>query len=99
MRANPLKIAHGPYIDERSCSCGEEVQVWLYNLRGSSKIHLLLRDVAVFAVALQQVWPMRLPLPIHPRQETSLEVTGAVREEQRAPGGFSSRTTFKHFKV
>src|SRR3954464_15860492 len=82
------------YITDLSKHVGEEVTLkgWLYNLRSSGKLLFpQLRDgtgivqcvVAKNAVAAE-VWDALKPLG----QESSLIVTGTVREDSRAPGGF-----------
>src|SRR5881628_2950577 len=81
------------YITELSRHVGEEVTLkgWLYNMRSSGKLLFpQLRDgtgivqcvVAKNSVA-PEVWEALKPLG----QESSLVVTGSVREDNRAPGG------------
>ena len=81
------------YITELSHHIGEEVTLkgWLYNMRSSGKLMFpQLRDgagivqcvVAKNSVA-PEVWEALKPLG----QESSLVVTGSVREDNRAPGG------------
>src|SRR5205809_7153238 len=81
------------HITELSQHVGEEVTLkgWLYNMRSSGKLLFpQLRDgtgivqcvVAKNSVA-PEVWEALKPLG----QESSLVVTGRVREENRAPGG------------
>ena len=91
------------YIDELGRHVGAEVTLkgWLYNRRSSGKIHfLLLRDgtgVCQCVALLNEVGADAFAAADHLGQETSLEVTGLVREDKRAPGGFE--LTVKHFKV
>src|SRR3989441_3100387 len=81
------------YITKLSRHVGEEVTLkgWLYNMRSSGKLLFpQLRDgtgivqcvVAKNSVA-PEVWEALKPLG----QESSLVVTGSVREDNRAPGG------------
>jgi asparaginyl-tRNA synthetase len=86
----PPRIA----IDQAGRHVGETVQVpgWLYNLRKSGKIVFpLLRDGTgiVQCVAVKS----QLPEPLFESiknltQESSIVVTGKVRTEPRAPGGY-----------
>jgi asparaginyl-tRNA synthetase len=81
------------YIDQLSDHVGEEVTLkgWLYNRRSSGKIHfLLVRDGTGVCqcVASLDVGPAAFAAADHLGQESSLEVTGTVREDKRAPGGF-----------
>src|SRR6266480_1800872 len=82
------------FISELSRHVGEEVTLkgWLYNLRSSGKLLFpQLRDgsgivqcvVARNSIA-PEVWDALKPLG----QESALIVTGRVREDSRAPGGF-----------
>src|SRR5437762_4405433 len=81
------------YIKDLSKHVGEEVTIkgWLYNMRSSGKLLFpQLRDgtgivqgvVAKNAVP-EELWEALKPLG----QESSLIVTGLVREDARAPGG------------
>src|SRR5947207_10781962 len=81
------------HITELSQHVGEEVTLkgWLYNMRSSGKLLFpQLRDgtgivqcvVAKNAVA-SEIWEALKPLG----QESSLVITGSVREDNRAPGG------------
>src|SRR5476651_2688636 len=68
------------------------VQGWLYNRRSSGKIQfLIVRDgtgylqvVVPKAEAPEETWDAAE----RATQECSLRVTGSVREDKRAPGGF-----------
>jgi len=82
------------YIKDLSKHAGAEVTLkgWLYNMRSSGKLLFpQLRDgsgivqcvVAKNAVSAE-IWEALKPLG----QESSLIVTGTVREDSRAPGGF-----------
>jgi len=82
------------YIEDLGKHVGEEVTVrgWLYNKRSSGKIQfLLVRDgtgllqcVVVKAEVTEEVFNLFGNLT----QESSLKVTGTVREDKRAPGGY-----------
>jgi len=87
------------YIKDLSKHVGAEVILkgWLYNMRSSGKLLFpQLRDgtgivqcvVAKNAVA-PEIWDALKPLG----QESSLIVTGTVREDSRAPGGFEIDVT------
>ena len=88
MRADPTAISH---IGEKS---GSEATVfgWLYARRSSGKIQfLIVRDgtgylqaVVVKADVSGETWAEAE----RATQESSLRVTGKVREDSRAPGGF-----------
>jgi asparaginyl-tRNA synthetase len=68
------------------------VRGWLYNKRSSGKIQfLIVRDGTGYlqaVVAKAEVEPRVWEAAERATQETSLSVTGTVREEKRAPGGF-----------
>jgi len=91
------------YIDELNRHVGEEVTLkgWLYHRRSSGKIHfLVVRD----GTGICQCVASRADLGVesfeaadHLSQETSLEVTGVVREDKRAPGGYE--LALKSYKV
>jgi asparaginyl-tRNA synthetase len=82
------------YVEELGKHAGEEVQLrgWLYNKRSSGKIRfLLLRDgtgiiqgVMVKGSVSDEVFATFDELT----QESSFSMTGRVRKDDRAPGGF-----------
>jgi len=82
------------YISEASRHAGEEVQIagWLYNKRSSGKLRfLIIRDgTSLMQATVSQsdvpeaLWQVADELT----QESSLTLTGVVREESRAPGGY-----------
>src|SRR5687768_14836958 len=82
------------YIDEVGRHTGEEVTLrgWVHNKRSSGKIQfLILRDgtgyiqaVVVKSVVAAEVFAAADSLT----HESSIAVTGKVREDARAPGGF-----------
>jgi len=82
------------YIEDLAPHAGELVTLrgWLYNKRSSGKIRfLVLRDGTglVQAVLLKNKLPDEVFSAFDTlTQESSLEVTGVVRKEDRAPGGF-----------
>lgn len=82
------------YIEDLPRHVGEEVTLrgWLYNRRSSGKVHfLLVRDgtgVCQCVASLADVGADAFAAADHLGQETSLEVTGTVRADKRAPGGF-----------
>jgi len=87
------------YIKDLSKHAGEEVTIkgWLYNMRSSGKLLFpQMRDgtgvvqcvVAKNSIA-PEVWDALKPLG----QESSLIITGTVREDSRAPGGFEIDVT------
>ncbi len=87
------------YIDHLSSHVGETVTLrgWLYNKRSSGKIKfLVLRDgtglcqcVVVKNNVSEEVWNAADALA----QESSFAVTGTVRKEDRAPGGYELDAT------
>jgi asparaginyl-tRNA synthetase len=90
---NPVRIG-----DFRG-HAGEEVAVrgWLHNKRSSGKLQfLILRDGSGFAQAVMAkaaVAPEAWEAAERAGQESTLEVTGKVREDKRAPGGFELDVT------
>ena len=82
------------YIENLSQHIGEEVKIhgWLYNKRSSGKIKfLVVRDgtgivqcVVVKANVSEEIFNRCDELT----QESSLTVTGKVRKDDRAPGGY-----------
>src|SRR5574341_23718 len=81
-------------IDEIGKYVGKEVKVqgWLYNKRSSGKIHfLLVRDgygLLQCVMAKDSVDEKTFLASDKLSQESSLEVTGTVREDKRSPGGY-----------
>jgi asparaginyl-tRNA synthetase len=83
-----------PYIQDIASHEGQTVTIngWLYNRRSSGKIHFLqIRDGSGFIQAVMSkaaVGDDAFKQADHLSQETSLSVTGQVRADARAPGGF-----------
>ncbi len=85
-----------PVVEIRHVSehAGQEVliQGWLYNLRESGKLLFpLFRDgtgIIQGVIVKSAVTPEVFEQARHLTQESSLRVTGKVRADQRAPGGF-----------
>jgi len=81
------------YIEDLGGHIGAEVTLkgWLYNRRSSGKVHfLLIRDgtgVCQCVASIQDLGAEAFAAANRLGQETSLEVTGVVREDKRAPGG------------
>src|ERR1700676_5284319 len=82
------------YIEHIGAHVGEEITIkgWLHNRRSSGKIHFLtLRDGTGFVQAVMSkaaVGEEVFKAADHLSQETSVIVTGTVRVDARAPGGF-----------
>jgi asparaginyl-tRNA synthetase len=82
------------YIQDIAKHEGETVTIrgWLHNRRSSGKIHFLqVRDGSGFIQAVMSkaaVGEDAFKTADHLSQETSLSVTGTVRADTRAPGGF-----------
>jgi asparaginyl-tRNA synthetase len=82
------------YIEELSKHVGERValQGWLAQKRSSGKIKfLVLRDGTGYlqcVAAINDVGPEMFAKCGLPAQESSLRVSGKVREDKRAPGGY-----------
>jgi asparaginyl-tRNA synthetase len=82
------------YIEDIGKHEGEKVTLkgWLYNKRSKGKIHfLLVRDgtgIIQCVLAKGEVADDIFNLYDQLTQESSLEVTGTVRQDQRAPGGY-----------
>lgn len=89
-------------IDRISEYDGMEVTIrgWLFNLRSSGKIHFLnIRDGYGFIQAIasrNDVGEEVFDLIKHLTQESSIEVVGEVRKDERAPGGYE--LTIKNLK-
>ena len=87
------------YIQDMSKHVDQHVSVrgWLFNKRSSGKIHfLIIRDGTGFmqAVAsLSDVGEETFELLRGITQESSLEVEGLVRKDERAPGGYELLVT------
>jgi asparaginyl-tRNA synthetase len=85
-----------PVVEIRNLSqyAGQEavIQGWLYNLRESGKLLFpLIRDgtgTVQGVIVKSAVAPEVFEQARHLTQESSLRVTGKVRADQRAPGGF-----------
>ncbi len=82
------------YIEDLPKHVGKRVRLrgWVYNTRSSGKIHfLVVRDGTGFlqCVAGKQDLPeAEFDLLSRLSQESSVEVSGSVREDKRAPGGY-----------
>ena len=91
------------YIEELSHHVGNRVTLkgWLAGKRSSGKIHFLqVRDgtgVCQCVASMADLGAERFAAADHMGQETSLEVTGIVREDKRAPGGFE--LALKSFEI
>jgi asparaginyl-tRNA synthetase len=91
------------YIEDLGSHIGKEVIIrgWLYNRRSSGKIHfLLIRDgtgICQCVASLADLGAEAFAQADHLGQESSLEVTGMVREDKRAAGG--RELTVSSFKV
>ena len=86
-------------IEEFRGHAGEEVLVrgWIHNKRSSGKLQfLIVRDGSGFAQAVvskKAVSPEAWEALDKAGQESSIELTGNVREDQRAPGGYEVDVT------
>ena len=91
------------YIEDLGRYIGAEVTLkgWLYNRRSSGKVHfLLIRDgtgVCQCVASRADIGAEAFAEADHLGQETSIEVSGLVREDKRAPGG--RELTIKSFAV
>jgi asparaginyl-tRNA synthetase len=87
------------YIQDIAKHEGQSVTIrgWLHNRRSSGKIHFLqVRDGSGFIQAVMSkaaVGDDLFKAADHLSQETSLDVTGTVRADQRAPGGYELDVT------
>src|SRR5262245_38591206 len=87
------------HIDNIGSHVGESVTIkgWLHNRRSSGKIHfLVVRDGTGFlqvVMGKNDVPDETFRAADHLSQETSLVVTGTVRADQRAKGGFELTAT------
>ncbi|MGH9452257.1 MAG: asparagine--tRNA ligase [Terriglobia bacterium] len=90
-----------PIVEIRNLGrhAGEEVSVrgWLYNLRESGKLLFpIVRDgtgLVQAVVAKSAVSPAVFESAKGLTQESSLRITGKVRDDQRAPGGYEIEVT------
>jgi asparaginyl-tRNA synthetase len=86
-------------IERIGASVGSEVTLtgWVYNKRSSGKVRfLILRDgtgVIQCVFLKNQVPETAFGLADSVTQESSVAITGTVREEKRAPGGFELTAT------
>jgi asparaginyl-tRNA synthetase len=91
------------YIEDLGRHIGAEVTLkgWLYNRRSSGKVHfLLIRDgtgICQCVASRADIGAEAFGEADHLGQETSIEVTGTVREDKRAPGG--RELTIRSFAV
>ena len=96
-------MAERVFIEDLAKHAGAEVTLsgWLNNRRSSGKIHFLqLRDgtgICQCVATLNDLGAEAFAAADHLSQETSLTVTGLVREDKRAPGGYE--LTAKSFQV
>ena len=87
------------YIEDLKHHLGEEVILrgWLYNRRSSGKLHfLLVRDgtgICQCVASKADLGDDAFVAADHMGQETSIEVIGVAREDQRAPGGIELTAT------
>jgi asparaginyl-tRNA synthetase len=90
---DPTAISH---IGEQSGQAAT-VRGWLYNRRSSGKIQfLIVRDGTGYLQAVvvkSEVDPAVWETAEKATQECSLSVTGVIREEKRAPGGYEMTAT------
>jgi asparaginyl-tRNA synthetase len=91
MDATPIS-----HIGERTGQAAT-VRGWLYNRRSSGKIQfLIVRDGTGYLQAVivrSEVDPAVWDTTEQATQECSLSVTGSIREEKRAPGGYEMTAT------
>src|SRR6202008_4207443 len=87
------------YIEDIGKHEGQDVTIkgWLHNRRSSGRIHfLIVRDGTGFIQAVMSkaaVGEEAFKNADHLSQETSLVVTGKVRADKRAPGGYEIDVT------
>ncbi|HKB84910.1 MAG TPA: asparagine--tRNA ligase [Ignavibacteriaceae bacterium] len=82
------------FISDLSKYVGKEIKIqgWLYNKRSSGKLHfLILRDGTGYLQCVffkgnvsEEVFDLAGKIG----QESSIEITGKIKEEKRAPGGY-----------
>ncbi|MGD9380605.1 MAG: OB-fold nucleic acid binding domain-containing protein, partial [candidate division WOR-3 bacterium] len=82
------------YIEDIGKHAGKDITIkgWLYNKRSSGKIRfMLVRDgtgVVQSVIAKDEVDERTFEAADRITQESSLILTGKVREDERAPGGY-----------
>lgn len=87
-------MLHKIRVEDVGAHVGQEITLkgWLYNKRSSGKLHFLqLRDgsgIIQCVVFKGDVTPEVFELADKITQESSIEVTGTVREDKRSPLGF-----------
>ncbi len=87
------------FISDLSKYVGKEITIqgWLYNKRSSGKLHfLILRDGTGYLQCVffkGNVSEEIFELAGKTGQESSIEITGKIKEEQRAPGGYELDAT------
>jgi len=94
-----IKIMVDVYIEHLKKHTGKEVTLkgWLYNSRSSGKIQfLIIRDgtgICQCVVAKDAVSDEDFDAAKSLTQESSFTITGTIREEERAPGGYEMDVT------
>ena len=86
------------YIKDIGKYVGEEVLIkgWIYNKRDSGRIKfLMVRDGT--GMVQSTIWSKNPEFPLFQTfnqltQESSVKVTGKIKEDKRAPGGFPLNT-------
>jgi asparaginyl-tRNA synthetase len=82
------------YVEDLSSHVGEMVNLrgWVYNTRSSGKVRFLIfRDGTGFVQAVagkSELAAEEFDLLANAGQESSVEISGVVREDKRAPGGY-----------
>jgi asparaginyl-tRNA synthetase len=99
MSASEERAVKQTYIEDVARHAGEEVTIkgWLYNIRSSGKLMFpqirdgsgIIQGVVFKKNVPEQVWDDCAKLT----QESSVVVTGTVRADERAPGGFELDVT------
>ena len=97
--AQSISLMQQTYIADLSKHAGEEVTLkgWIYNLRSSGKILFpqlrdgtgIVQGVVVKNSVTPELWESLKGLG----QESALTITGSVREDKRAPGGYEIDVT------
>jgi asparaginyl-tRNA synthetase len=82
------------YVEDLRSHVGDTVDLrgWVYNTRSSGKVRFLIfRDGSGFVQAVagqSDLTPEEFELLANIRQESSVEISGVVRQDKRAPGGY-----------